>query len=210
MRKWPFLKIPKMPKMPKISQRRLFWGVIGIGAVLLLIFLGVLPLVEAAKKMEDEIVMKRKLIQKYDEFLQNRKTVEEDLQKTQKRYEEIQQRLLPGETPQLGAAALQEIVKKLSDKSGIGIRSFKILEAKETPPYRKVSVQIEFNPVNNILSLGQFFYDLEHHEKKLFISEADLLVFNIRAPNALQGSVVISGLMKGTKGKEGKEKGKGA
>lgn len=207
MRKWPFLKIPKMPK---ISQRRLFWGVIGIGTVLLLIFLGILPLVEAGKKMESEIVMKRKLIQKYDEFLQNRKAVEEDLQKTQKRYEEIQQRLLPGETPQLGAAALQEIVKKLSDKSGIGIRSFKILEAKETPPYRKVSIQIEFNPVNNILSLGQFFYDLEHHEKKLFISEADLLVFNIRAPNTLQGNVVISGLMKGTKGKEGKEKGKEA
>jgi hypothetical protein len=210
LRKWPFLKIPKMPKMPKISQRRLFWGVIGIGTVLLLIFLGILPLVEASKKMENEIVMKRKLIQKYDEFLQNRKAVEEDLQKTQRRYEEIQQRLLHGETPQLGAAALQEIVKKLSDKSGIGIRSFKILEPKETPPYRKVSIQIEFNPVNNILSLGQFFYDLEHHEKKLLISEADLLVFNIRAPNTLQGSVVISGLMKGTKGKEGKEKGKEA
>jgi len=210
LRKWPFLKIPKMPKMPKLSQRRLFLGVTGIGMVLLLFFFGILPLMEAAKKMENEIVMKRKLIQKYDEFLQNRKAVEEDLQRNQKRYEEIQQRLLPGETPQLGAAALQEIVKKLSDKNGIGIRSFKILEAKETPPYRKVSIQIEFNPVNNILSLGQFFYDLEHHGKKLLISEADLLVFNIRAPNNIQGSLVISGLMKGTKGKESKEKGKEA
>lgn len=213
MKRWPFSKIPKMPKMPKmprLSQRRLVWGMIGIGTALLLLFFGILPLVDGAKKMENEIVMKRKLIQKYDEFLQNRKTVEEDLQKTQKRYEEIQQRLLPGETPQLGAAALQEIVKKLSDKSAIGIRSFKILEPKEMSPYRKVSIQIEFNPVNNILSLGQFFYDLEHHEKKLLISEADLLVFNIRAPNSLQGSVVISGLMKGTRVKEGKEKGKEA
>jgi hypothetical protein len=97
-------------------------------------------------------------------------------------------------------------VKKLSDKNGIGIRSFKILEPKETIPYRKVSVQIEFNPVNNILSLGQFFYDLEHHEKKLLISEADLLIFNIRAPNNIQGNLVISGLMRGAKVKEkGKE-----
>jgi len=207
LKKLSFLKkIPKLPKMPKLSQRRLFWGVIGIGSVLLLFFFGILPLVEAAKKMENEIVMKRKLIQKFDEFLQSRKAVEEDLQRTQKQYEEIQQRLLPGETPQLGAAALQEIVKKLSDKNGIGIRSFKILEAKETIPYRKVSVQIEFNPVNNILSLGQFFYDLEHHGKKLLISEADLLVFNIRAPNNIQGNLVISGLMRGAKVKEkGKE-----
>ena len=156
--------------------------------------------------MGDEIVMKRKVIQKYDEFLQNRKVIEEDLQRNQKQYEEIQQRLLPGETPQLGAAALQEIVKKLADKNGIGIRSFKIVEPKETFPYRKISIQIEFNPVNNLLSLGQFFHDIEHHEKKLLISEMDLLVFNIRAPNNLQGNLVITGLMKGTQGKEkGKE-----
>ena len=116
----------------------------------------------------------------------------------------------PERRPQLGAATLQEIVKKLADKNGIAIRSFRILEPKETPPYRKVSIQIEFNPVNNILSLGQFFYDLEHHEKKLLISEADLLIFNIRVPNNIQGNLVISGLMKGTKVKESKEKGKEA
>ena len=111
-----------------------------------------------------------------------------------------------GETPQLGAAALQEIVKKIADKNGIAVRSFRILEPKEASPYRKVSIQIEFNPVNNILSLGQLFHDLEHHEKKLLISEMDLLIFNIRLPNNIQGNLVITGLMKGTKAKEkGKE-----
>jgi hypothetical protein len=193
-------------RLPKFSQRRLLWGLVAMGTILLLFFFGVLPLVDAAKKMEDEIAMKRKVIQKYDEFLQNRKAIEEDLQRTQKQYEEIQQKLLPGETPQLGAATLQEIVKKSVDKNGIAIRSFKILEPKETPPFRKVSIQIEFNPVNNILSLGQFFHDIEHYEKKLFISEMDLLVFNVRAPNNIQGNLVITGLMKASKSKEkGKE-----
>jgi hypothetical protein len=192
--------------IPRVSQKRLVWGFIGIGVFVLLLFLGILPLVEAAKKMEGEISMKRKIIQKYDDFVQSRKTVEEDLQRTQKQYEEIQQRLLSGETPQLGAATLQEIVKKFADKNGIAIRSFKILDPKETTPYRKVSIQIEFNPVNNMLSLGQFFYDLEHQDKKLLITEMDLLVFNVRAPGNIQGNLVITGLMKGTKIKEkGKE-----
>jgi len=195
-------------RAPKISQKKLLWGLIGLATIILLLFFGVLPLVEAGKRMRDEIVMKRKVIQKYDEFLQNRKAIEEDLQRSQKHYEEIQQRLLPGETPQLGAATLQEIVKKLADKNGIGIRSFKIVEPKETFPYRKVSIQIEFNPVNNLLSLGQFFYDIEHHEKKLLISEMEVLVFNVRAPNNVQGNMVITGLMKGIqvkeKGKEGR------
>ncbi len=205
-----FLKKLKKVKIPKVSQKRMFWGFIGTGIVLLLVFVGILPLVDAAKKMEDEILMKRKMIQKYDEFLKNRKTVEEDLLSTQKQYERIQQRLLPGETPQLGAATLQEIVKKMADKNGITIRSFKILEPKETLPYRKVSIHIEFNPVNNILSLGQFFYDLEHQEKMLLISEMDILVFNVRAPNNIQGSLAVTGLMKGApdreKGAPGKEK----
>ncbi len=208
MKNLSFLKHLKVPRVsiPRVSQKRLLWGFIGIGVFVLLLFLGILPLVEAAKKMEDEISMKRKIIQKYDEFVQNRKSVEEDLQRTQKQYEEIQQRLLPGETPQLGAATLQEIVKKFADKNGIAIRSFKILEPKETFPYRKVSIQIEFNPVNNMLSLGQFFHDLEHQDKKLLVTGMDLLIFNVRAPSNIQGNLVITGLMKGTKTKEkGKE-----
>lgn len=193
-------------KREKEGQRKLFWGTIGVILILLILYIGVLPLVEAGKRMEEEILMKRKIILKYAQFLQNRKAVEEDLQRARNQYEEIQKRLLPGETPQLGAAALQEIVKKLADKNGINIRSFKIVEPKEVAPYRKVSVQIEINPVNHMLSLGQFFFDIEHQEKMLMISEMNLLVFNIRMPNNIQGNLVVSGLMAGVKEKEkGKE-----
>jgi hypothetical protein len=169
--------------------------------------LGVQPLFEAAKKAQEEILLKKNVILKYESFLQNRKTVEEGLDRTMKQYEEIQQRLLPGETPQLGAANLQEIVKRVSEKNGIGIRSFRIMEPKEINSYRKVSVQIEFNPTNSMLSLGQFIYDIENHGKELMISEMDLLVMNIRAPNNIQGSLVVSGMMKGIKTKEKGKKG---
>jgi len=195
-------------KREKEGQRKLFWGAIGVILILLILYIGVLPLVEAGKRMEEEILMKRKIIQKYAQFLQNRKAVEEDLQRARGQYEEIQKRLLPGETPQLGAAALQEIVKKLADKNGINIRSFKIVEPKEVGPYRRVSVQIEINPVNHMLSLGQFFFDIEHQEKMLMISEMNLLVFNIRMPNNIQGNLVVSGVMAGVKEKEKGKEGK--
>ena len=207
MKRWSFLKKVKLKRI-KLSQKRFFGALAGMGIAVLLLFFGVLPLVEEAGKMEDEIVMKRKTILKYDEFLRNRKTVEDDLQRAQKLYDEIQKRLLPGETSQLGAAALQEIVKKAGDRNGIVIRSFRIVEPKETVPYRRVSIQIDFNPVNNMLSLGQFIHDLENHEKKLMITEMDLLVFNIRMPNAIQGSLVVTGLMKGTKVPEKRKEGK--
>ena len=219
MKEWPFLKklssLKKWPGLKKwpllerwrFSQRRILWGLIGIVLLILLYTFAIIPLVEARKKADEEILLKRRALLRYEEYLGNRKIFEEELDRTLKQYEMIQGRLLAGETPQLGAASLQEIVRRLSEKDGVGIRSFRMLEPKETDSYRKVSIQIDFNPNNSMLNLGQFIYDIETHEKELMISEMDLLVLNIRMPNQVQGSMVISGLMKGTKPKEkGKER----
>ena len=214
MKDWPFLKKlsflkkwPALKKWPflerlKFSQKRVLWGLIGIALLILLYTFGILPLVEAKKETEEEILLKRRALLKYEEYLGNRKIFEEELDRTQKQYEVIERRLLAGETPQLGAANLQEIVRRLSEKDGVGIRSFRMVEPKETDSYRKISIQIDFNPNSSMLNLGQFIYDIENHEKELMISEMDLLVLNIRMPNQIQGSMVISGLMKGTKPKE--------
>jgi hypothetical protein len=207
LKKWPVLK--KWPLLERwtFSQKRILWGLIGIVVLVLFYTFGILPLVEARKKAEEEILLKRRAFLRYEEYLGNRKIVEEELDRTLKQYEMIQARLLAGETPQLGSASLQEIVRRLSEKDGVGIRSFRTLEPKEIDSYRKISIQIDFNPNNSMLNLGQFIYDIETHEKELMISEMDLLVLNIRMPNQVQGSMVISGLMKGTKPKEkGKER----
>ena len=196
MKKWSFLTSSKLP------QKKIFWVTIGLAMLILIYAFGILPLVEAKKKAEEEIVLKKRVLLKYEEYLSNRKAVEEELDRTLKQHEEVQKRLLSGETPQLGAANLQEIVKRLAEKNGIAIRSFRILEPKEINSYRKISIQIDFTPTNSMLSLGQFIYDIEQHEKELMISEMDLLVLNVRMPNQIQGNLVISGLMKGMKTQE--------
>ena len=196
LKDWSFLKKLAVP------QKKVLWGLVGITICLLIYFFGILPLVDATQKAEEEILLKKRVLTKYDQYLQNRKAIEEDLSRTIKQYEGTQQKLLSGETPQLGTASLQEIVKRLSEKNGIVIRSFRILEPKEINSYKKVSIQIDFNPINSILSLGQFIHDIERHEKELMISEMDLLVMNPRVPSSIQGNLVISGVMKGTKTKE--------
>jgi hypothetical protein len=207
LRKWPVLKKWPLLERWRFSQKRVVWGLIGIVVLILLYTFGILPLVEARKKAEEEILLKRRALLRYEDYLGNRKIFEEELDRTLKQYEMIQGRLLAGETPQLGAASLQEIVRRLSEKDSVGIRSFRMLEPKEIDSYRRISIQIDFNPNNSMLNLGQFIYDIETHEKELMISEMDLLVLNIRMPNQVQGSMVISGLMKGTKAKEkGKER----
>ncbi len=191
----------------KTSQKRFLWLVVGAAAVILIYTWGIVPILEAKKKADEEIVLKRKILGQYSGILQNRKTAEEVLEKARKQGEEVQKRLLPGETPQLGAANLQDLVRRLAEKNFLSLRSFRILEPKEMGVYRKISLQIDFNPINSMLNLSQFIFDLEHQEKELMITDMDILVFNPRMPNTVQGNLVVSGLMKGSRGKEkGKEK----
>jgi Tfp pilus assembly protein PilO len=200
--KWSFLA------KASISQKKFLWVFIAVAAALAVYALVIVPLVEAMRKADQEIALTQRLLQKYAEVLQNRKTVEEGLERTLKQGEEVQKRLLAGETPQLGAANLQDMVKRLAEKNSLAIRSFRSLDPKEAGSFRRISVQIEFNPMSSMQSLAQFLYEVEHQEKKLTISEMDLLVFNPRMPNTIQGNMISSAYMKGSKGKE-KEKEKG-
>ena len=191
----------------KITHRKFFWLFIITAAAVLIYILALVPLWEAKKKADEEIALKRRILGQYAAILQGRKAAEDGLEKSRKQAEEIQKRLLPGETPQLVAAHLQDIVKRLAEKNFIGLRSFRILEPKEMGVYRRISLQIDFNPINSMMNLSQFITDLENQEKELMIPEMDILVFNPRMPNTVQGNLVVAGLMKGTKIKEkGKEK----
>ena len=191
-----------------LSQKKFLWVLIGIAVVLAAYFFLLVPLVEAMKKADQEMTLNQRILLKYTEILQSRKAVEEGLARTQKQMEEVQKRIIPGETPQLGAANLQDLVKRLAEKNNLGLRSFRNLDPKEVGSFRRISVQIEFNPLSSMQNLTQFLYALEHQEQKLMISEMDLLVFNPRMPANVQGNLIISGFMKGSEGK-GKEKEKG-
>jgi len=190
-----------------LSQKKFFWGLVAIALALAAYIFLVVPLVEAKRKADQTIALNQRILLKYAEILQNRKTVEEGLARTQKQREEIQKRLIQGETPQLGAAHLQDLVKRLAEKNSLGLRSFRNLDPKEVGSFRRISVQIEFNPLSSMQNLTQFLYELEHQEQELMISEMDLLVFNPRMPNNVQGNLIISGFMKGSEGKD-KEKGR--
>ena len=214
---WSFLNKIKLPKVrlnkanlnkASLSRWKVYWIALAIAVTAAMYHYGIEPLAEAKKEADQEIAKNQALLQKYAEVLQNRKSVEESLERTAKVGEEIQKRLIPGETPQLGAANLQDSVKRLAEKNNVAIRSFRNLDPKDVGVFRRIAVQIEFNPLSSMQSLTQFLYELEHQDKEILISEIDLLVFNPRMPNTLQGSMIITGYMKGSRGKD-KEKEKG-
>ncbi len=184
---------------PKISSPRIFWPLVAVAGAFLLYYLAIIPWEEMRKKAEEEILLKRKILTQYNEILQNRLAIEMDLEKTKKQIEEINKKLISGETLQLAAANLQDMVKKIAEKNFLRLRSFRILEPKDLGPFRQVSLQIEFLPTNSMLNLSHFIADLENQERLITITDMDLLIINPRVPNALQGNLIISAYIKGSK-----------
>jgi Tfp pilus assembly protein PilO len=210
------VKFPR-PRFPKFkfpwkqlrSRRKNLVTLILIGiAVVLARQFALAPLLESQRKVNEEIALKKKMLTRYHEYIKSGKEIEDGLSQMVQQVEAIQSKLLSGETPQINAANLQEILKKLSEKNGIQIRSFRIGEPKEMTYYVKISVIIEINPTKSMASLTYFIYDIENYEKLLLISDLDITAPNMRSPAEVQGSLTVTGFTKNThppkgKGKEG-------
>jgi hypothetical protein len=213
--RWPSLSLPKISfsKKGKLQTKHILaLGVIAILAILMLQEYGVLDAVDFLKwkkTKERQIIFERRRLAEFEQILREREMIENDRKRILLQSEEVQRRLLAAETPQLGAALLQDIVRQISEKNNISLRSFRILEPKDLGTYRKISLQIDFNPTSSMKNLGRFLYDLERHEKAIMISEIDLLIFNPRMANNIQGNLVITGLMPGSKAKERKREDQG-
>jgi Tfp pilus assembly protein PilO len=187
----------KRPWKKLSGGRRTLVFILLLGAVILLVHeLVIAPLIGSEKKVRDEIALKAKMLARYEEFIQAGKEIDGELNQITQQVETIQLRLLPGETPQISAASLQEILKKLAEKNGIEIRSFRIGEPKELNFYLKVPVVIDINPTKSMASLVYFLFDIENSEKFLVISELNLTTPNIRNPTEVRGSLTVTGFVK--------------
>jgi len=175
--------------------------------VVLIYEFGVVALLESQRKVRDELGLKTKMLGRYDEFVRTGKEIEVELGQVESQVEALQAKLLPGDTPQIMAANLQEMLKKLSEKNGIQIRSFRIGEPKELNFFLRVPVIIEINPTKSMSSLTYFLYDIENADKFLVISDLNLTAPNMRNPTEVQGNLTVTGFARNTqpkgKAKEG-------
>ena len=185
----------------KGRKKNLFMLLLAGVLVVVIYEFGVVALLESQRKVRDELGLKSKMLGRYDEFVKTEKDIEEELGQVEKQVEAIQAKLLPGETPQIMAASLQEMLKKLSEKNGIQIRSFRIGEPKELNFFLRVPVIIEINPTKSMSSLTYFLYDIENAEKFLVISDLNLTAPNMRNPTEVQGNLTVIGFARNNQSK---------
>jgi len=151
------------------------------------------PFMESQSRIEEEIPTKRMQLEKYRQFVAGKAKAEQDLQRIENLAKRSSNKLLSGNTSPLAAANLQEILKTLSAKNMIKIRSEKVLDSKQYDYYVQIPVQIEF--MSTITDLTNFLYDIETYQKILTIVDLNIRVANRRDPRDVHATIVVAGLM---------------
>jgi len=156
------------------------------------------PFIDRQRSVREEIPVRIQQLQKYRQFVAGKSRADEYLKRIRALSQRSAQKMLPGATPPLAAANLQDILKTLSAKNLISIKSEKVLDTKPLDSFQRIPVQIEFT--STITSLNDFLYDIEAYEKLLFVDDLTVRVTSRRNPRDVRATLVVTGLMKGAKG----------
>lgn len=158
---------------------------------------GIEPFLESQQRIREEIPIKRKQLEKYRQFVAGKSRAEDALKRIQVLAKRANLKMLPGNTPPLAAANLQDILKTLSAKNLINIKSEKVLDTKSMDFFELIPVQIEFT--TTITNLTNFLHDIESYNKLLMITDLNIRVTSRRNPRDVRATIVFAGLMEGGK-----------
>jgi len=168
---------------------------IGFGACIvaaILIFFAITLLLPNSEKLSQEVDLKKRILLKHRETLSREAIYKTRLEQLNGHIETYRARLLPGDNPNVAAAALQTILKNFADQSGVEITMKNILPEKKTQDsLTKVSVKIDTNC--NLEQLVQFIATIENHEKFLRIDDCTISGFRVQRRFEIRPSLTIAG-----------------
>lgn len=123
---------------------------------------------------------------------------EQALMKRLRSYESVRtslnQNLLPGETPDLAMPELNKIIKDLASKHGVEVSRIQPGTPKDVNEFTVVSVNMPIRCTTT--QLKNFLYDLETHQRLLFIPEMNVRISQRRNPTDVKVDLTVSGLIR--------------
>lgn len=189
--------VSKILKSKSPRERYFVLAALGMAVIFSLIKFGIEPFLQSQQNIREEIPVKITQLEKYRQFVAGKSQAEKNLKQVQTLSKMSYVNLLPGETPPLAAANLQNILKTLSAKNLISIKSEKVLDTKVMDYFTQIPVQIEF--ISTITNLTNFLCDIENYDQSLIITDLNIRATSYREPKDVRAAIVVAGIMKGGK-----------
>ena len=149
-------------------RERQLIGVAGAVLVLLLVYtLVISPFLSYRQDLQDEIAAHRSQIENGKAYLARTADLARQRDQMAKAFQQVRAQLVPGDTPTLAAANLQNTLHSLAGEKGVEIQSTQVMRDDTVGDFRRISVRITVT--GDLKPLADFLAAVEHGPTRVAI-----------------------------------------
>ena len=174
-------------------ERRLIGLAVIVGLALLAYVYGVEPLQEWRQSGSDLIPTREAQLERRRLIVGQRATLTAEIDRVNQRLAARTPRWLQGPTPPLAASELQTMVKDVSVKAGVEVRSERILPLVDRGGLQEVPIEITV--AGGLRETVRLLFDLEHTTKLLTVQDVKVRVVAVGQPRDLLTTFNVSGYL---------------
>jgi general secretion pathway protein M len=184
------------------AREQLLGGIAGLALLLVLVrYVVISPYLGYTKSLEEKIDQDWQRVFKMERQSTRTGKVEERLNLLRQRSQTVRQKLIPGATPSVAAANLQERVRTLASQSGLDLVTTQVMRDEAVGEFRKATVQVTLR--GELPAVADFLAGVEYGDWRLTVSSLE--VRSTYAPRLAQAgnrgpltiTLEVSGIMQG-------------
>jgi hypothetical protein len=147
-----------------------------------------------------EIELKRGQIVKYQKLLDAESGLETTTKNLINELNKAEEGLFTGKTPTLTAAQIQDILQKITAKSGVVIQRLQVLEPERLKKDAYLRIPVEFYMNATTSQLKEVLYNIGVFQKYLKVRQLNIQFAGRKDGDPVRCQITVAGYMKGVEG----------
>lgn len=187
------------------ARERVLTGAALLALLLLLVRYGIVePYLAYTARLEEEIEQEVQRVAKMQRQRGRREQIATQVNVLRQRFQETRQRLIPGGTPALASAHLQERIQTLASQRGLEVVTTQVMRDEAMGEFRKIAVQVTLR--GELPAVADFVSGVEYGDWLLAVTTLEVRsTYNLRVRpregprNPLTITLEVGGVMQGAK-----------
>jgi general secretion pathway protein M len=180
-------------------ERRLIGAAGGVLGLFLAHLLVISPFLAYRQDLQDEIVAHREKLENGQAYLARTADITRQREQLQKAYQQVHGQLVPGDTPTLAAANLQNTLHSLAGEKGVEIQSTQVMRDDTVGDFRRIAVRITV--AGDLKQVADFLAAVEYGQTRAAIPFLEIsrrgAVLRGKPARALSATIEVTALLQG-------------
>ncbi len=185
------------------ARERVLAGAAMLALLLVAVRYGIVePYLAYTARLEEEIEQEVQRVAKMQRQRGRREQIATQVKVLRQRFQEMRQRLIPGGTPALATAHLQERIQTLASQRGLEVVTTQVMRDEALGEFRKIAVQVTLR--GELSAVADFVSGVEYGDWLLAVTTLEVRsTYNLRVRpkegprNPLTITLEVGGVMQG-------------